>query len=65
MYKKTKVVNVDSGQTQNADILEKSDKRLKVAIDNTDITLVMTKQTPHSKNYVGTLYNMELVSTGE
>ena len=44
---------VQNGVTAIADVLEKSDKRLKVAFKNSDITVVLYKKDPKSKLYGG------------
>lgn len=46
-----------------ADILEKSDKRIKVALQGTNITLVMTRSDPR-RHYVGSMAGVEFSTAG-
>lgn len=65
MFKRTTVVNTSNEQEVGADILNKNDRRLEVALDRTNLKLVLTKKTPHQAYYVGTVHGMEFTSTGE
>lgn len=47
-----------------ADILERTDKRIKVALEDSDITIVMTR-TDTRRPYVGFAGNIEFETFGE
>lgn len=64
MFEKTTVTCTDTDKTVGADILAKSDRQLKVALDETDITITLFKQTPTQRLYVGKKLGLEFTSAG-
>lgn len=62
---RTTVTCTDTDSTVGADILDKSSRRLKVAIDGTQTSLTLTKGDPHDRFYVGTQAGFEFTSTGD
>lgn len=52
------------GKTVQADVLERSDKRLKVVVKGTDIRIVLTREDVR-KPYVGQMAGMEIVTQGK
>ena len=62
---RTTITNTETEVTADADILEKNDRRMKVAFDGTHLALELYKATPQSKVYVGHLHGMEFTSTGD
>lgn len=52
------VKDVKSGKEKKADVLEKSKKSLKIAIQGTDFSITLTRKDPN-KPYVGRLGSME------
>lgn len=62
---RTTVTCTDTSNTVGADILNKSDRRLEVALDGTTIKLVLTKKTPQDKLYVGSKNRLEFISSGK
>lgn len=63
--KRTTVIRTDNDAAAGADVLSKSDRRLEVALDGTSFKLVLSKNTPHQRHYVGNLHGIEFTSTGE
>ncbi|KKN24849.1 hypothetical protein LCGC14_0890890 [marine sediment metagenome] len=61
---RTTVTCTDTNQTMGADILNKSDRRLTVAVDGTEMSIALTKRDPYDKYYVGTAAGFEFTSTG-
>ena len=47
-----------------ADILERNDKRIKVAVSNTDITIILMRDDTRDP-YIGYVGNMEFETFGE
>ena len=62
---RTKIINTANGKTAGADVIQKTDRRLIVILDNSTLRVEMTKNSPHDKNYVGSLHGMEFTSTGD
>jgi len=62
---KTTITCTDTGVSHGADILEESDRRLKVAIEGTQVAITLSKQNPNDKVYVGRYSGLEFTSTGE
>ncbi len=62
---KTTVTSTDSDLTVEADILNKSDRHLKVVIDGSNEPIDLYKDTPSARIYVGYLFGMEFTSTGD
>ena len=62
---RTTIINTETEVSAGADILSKSDRVLKVALDGTEIPLTLHKSSPHAAVYVGHLHSMEFTSTGE
>lgn len=60
----TTVTCTDTGTVCGADILSKSDRRIQVALHDTDLTLVLMKDTPSSRLYMGSKSGLEFTSTG-
>jgi hypothetical protein len=61
---KCSVYCVTSEKDVTADILSMSDKRIHVAIENTDITITLTRQDKRSP-YIGFAHGMEFETFGE
>ena len=57
----------DNGTTANADVLEKSDQRIKIAtgMGGNSTTIILTKNNPTNKVYVGNKFGMEFTTTGD
>jgi hypothetical protein len=55
---------VDTEKDVTADVLEETDRRLKVAIVGTDITIVLSR-TDIRYPYIGHAHNMEFETFGE
>ncbi len=62
---RTEVTCTDTGNTIGADVLERSGRHLKVAIDGMMDSLTLTKGDPHDRYYVGTQAGFEFTSTGD
>lgn len=62
---RTTVTCTNTDQTVGADILEKSGRRLKIAVDGTKSSMLLTKKDPNDRYYVGTLAGFEFTSTGD
>jgi len=63
--KRTKIINTNNGMSIGVDILSKSDKYMKVVIDNMNVTIELHKKAPNDKNYTGHTAGMEFSTTGE
>lgn len=62
----TLIISSESGINAPADILEKSDRRMKVVmVAMTDMPITMYKKTQHDEYYVGSMAGMEFISTGD
>lgn len=61
------IVCSDKGSTARADVLEKSNRRIKVAmgVGNNSITLILTKNPSTNRFYVGNKFGLEFTTTGE
>ena len=57
------VVSTESGRTVKADILKKSDKAIRVALQGSDIVLNMSR-TDTRKPYVGSRHGLEFTTNG-
>ena len=55
---------VSTEKDARADILERNDKRIKVALTGTDITIVLTREDTRSP-YIGFAHDMEFETFGE
>lgn len=62
---RTEVTCTDTGNTIGADILDKSDRYLKVVVDGSELPLILRKNDPHDRFYVGALADFEFTSTGD
>ena len=62
---RTEVTCTDTDNTIGADVLERSGRHLKVAIDGMMDSLTLTKGDPHDRYYVGTQAGFEFTSTGD
>ncbi len=54
----------DGYKDMAADVLEKSNTRIKIVIDGSQDAMVLTKKTPHDAVYTGRKFNMEFETTG-
>lgn len=62
---RTTVTCTDTDMVVGADILDKTSRRLKVAVDGTQTSLTMTKSDPNKRLYIGTMAGFEFTSTGD
>ena len=62
--RRTLVKCIDNGKEVGADILEQSDKRLKVALDGTKMAITLSKRTSSDRIYIGSIHGLEFSSTG-
>jgi len=62
---RTTITCTDTDVAHGADILEKSDKRMKVAIEGTNVAISLFKNDPNDKVYVGNFGGLEFTSTGD
>ncbi len=62
---RTTIICTDTENTLEADVLERSAMRMKVALDGSEIALELYKETPNSPIYIGHKYGMEFTSTGD
>jgi len=60
---KVKVKNLNNGVEVNADVLERSDKHLKVVFEKTTTTIRLIRSDVRAK-YVGQLAGLQFESTG-
>ena len=58
-----KVTNTNNGRTVAADILQRSDKRIRVVLQGTDMTITMTREDTR-RPYVGRASGLEFTSMG-
>ena len=65
MMNRTTVTCTDSENIVEADILDKSDRYLKVVIDGSNEPIELYKDTPTARVYVGYLFGMEFTSEGD
>ncbi len=61
---RTNIICTETEVMHEVDILEKSDKRLKVVIDGTDVVILLYKNDPHDHVYVGNNAGLEFTSVG-
>lgn len=61
---RTKITCTETDVTHVVDVLEQSDKRLKVVIDGTDVVILLYKNDPHDRYYVGNNSGLEFTSIG-
>lgn len=59
------MIKDDSDESVGADVLERSDKRIKVALDGSDITLILTRNRAQDKWYTAIKFGMTFQTTGE
>lgn len=66
-FEQVEIYCTDSEITKRADVLQKTDRMLKVAIEGTTITLTLSRKDPNdpSKPYVCNYQGMEFISDGE
>ncbi len=62
---RTTVTCTDTDKVVGADILDKSDRYLKVVVDGSELSLVLRKNDPYDRLYVGTQAGFEFTSTGD
>ena len=60
---KVKVTNISNGRTVDADVLQRSDKRLRVALTGTNITINLTREDVR-KPFIGRTNGLEFSSMG-
>ncbi len=60
---RVKVTNTNNGKDADADVLQRSDKRLRVALVGTNITINMTRSDTR-RPYVGSMNGLEFTSNG-
>ncbi len=65
LMEKTTISNIETGVTKNCDILYKSIKKIELVIEGTTIKVILKKNNPLDKYYVGKISNMDFQSTGE
>lgn len=58
-----KVTNTNNGKTVTADVIQRSDKRLRVVFQGTDMTLTMTRSDIR-RPYVGSSAGLEFTTMG-
>ena len=61
---KCSVYCINTEKDAVADILERTEKRLKVAMSGTDMTIILTRQDPRQP-YVGFMGGLEFETFGE
>ena len=64
MMEQFSVYCISSEKDAVADILERNEKRIKVAMVGTDMTIVLTRQ-DHRQPYIGFLGGLEFETFGE
>ena len=62
---RTTITCTDTDQVMGADVLDKTGRRLKVAVDGSNMSITLTKKDPHDRYYIGTAAGYEFTSTGE
>ena len=62
-----KVTCSNTGTTVDADVIHKTQRNIKVALGtgNSSFTLILSKEQPNSKYYVGNKFGMEFTTTGK
>lgn len=60
---KVKVTNTNNGKTVEAEVLQRSDKRLRVVLVGSNITLTLTREDTR-RAYVGKTNGLEFTSMG-
>lgn len=60
---KVKVTNINNGRTVDADVIQRSDKRLRVALTGTNITINLTREDVR-KPFIGRANGLEFSSMG-
>jgi hypothetical protein len=60
---KVKVTNISNGRTVEADVIQRSDKRLRVALVGTNITINLMRDDTR-KPYIGKANGLEFSSMG-
>lgn len=60
---KVKVTNTNNGKTVEAEVLQRSDKRLRVVLVGSNITLTLTREDSR-RAYVGNLNGLEFTTLG-
>ena len=63
-FEQIDIISTSNGKVVKADILQKSDKFLKVALAGTNLTLSLHRDNMNKK-YVGHMSGLEFYSTGE
>lgn len=63
-FNQVNVTNTNTGKVAKADVLQHSDKALKVALVGTTLTIFL-KRTDTNKPFIGNVGQMEFTSTGE
>ena len=63
-FNQVTVTNTNTGKVAKADVLQHSDKALKVVLVGTTLTIFL-KRTDVNKVYIGNVGAMEFTSTGE
>ncbi len=58
-----KVTNTNNGRTVEAEVLQRADKRMRVVLKGTDITLTLTREDTR-RAYVGKTNGLEFTSMG-
>lgn len=58
------LVTSDGYKDMGADILERSDRRIKIVLDGSQDAMVLTKPTPHANLYTAEKFGMEFETTG-
>lgn len=61
---RTNVTCTSTESIVGADILDRNDRYLKVALDGATIALELFKDTPNTRIYVGYMFGMEFTSEG-
>ena len=62
---RTTITCTDTDMVVGADILDKSDRYLKVVADGSELSIVLRKNDPYDRFYVGTQAGFEFTSTGD
>lgn len=61
---RTTITCTDTDQIMDADVLDKTSRRLKVAVDGSNMCITLTKNDPNDRYYIGTAAGYEFTSTG-
>lgn len=62
---KTIITCTETEVTHGADILEKTDRRMKVAIKGTEVAISLFKNDPYDAVYIGNFGGLEFTSKGD